>query len=113
MDGFAYPYYSSNNTVKNSGNAVSLINTQVPDPKQIRQDLPWIVSNGQRASLPDKPEALDTDMILIKNLAGNAVATLVRHGNQMDIHTLPNGMYTLYTLDKRGKTHRLAFLKKV
>ena len=113
MDGFAYPYYSSNNTVQSSGNAVSLINTQVPDPKQIRQDLPWIVSNGQRVSLPNKSEALDTDMILVKNLAGNAVATLVRHGNQMDIHILPNGMFILYTLDKRGKTHRLAFLKKV
>ena len=112
MDGFAYPYYSSNNTIQSSGNTVSLINTQVPDPKQIRQDLPWIVSNGQRVSLPNKSEALDTDMILVKNLAGNAVATLVRHGNQMDIHTLPNGMFILYTLDKRGKTHRLAFLKK-
>ena len=112
MDGFAYPYYSSNNTVKSCGNAVSLINTQVPDPKQIRQDLPWIVSNGQRVSLPNKSEALDTDMILVKDLAGKAVTTLVRRGNQMDIRTLPNGMYTLYALDKRGKTHRLAFLKK-
>jgi hypothetical protein len=30
----------------------------------------------------------------------------------MDIHSLQNGMFILYTLDKRGKTHRLAYLKK-
>ena len=82
------------------------------DYLRIRQDLPWIEDNGQYAILPDKSVELDTDMILVKTLSGNAVTTLMRRGNHLDVSPLQNGMYVLYTLDQRGKTHRLAFIKK-
>ena len=113
MERMGFPHFSESTAEANTVRATYMRpSTKGVHPKRIRQDLPWIEDNGQYAILPDKSMELDTDMILVKALAGNAVTTLMRRGNHLDVSTLQNGMYVLYTLDQRGKTHRLAFIKK-
>ena len=113
MERLGFPHFSESTAEANTVKAAYMRpSTKGVHPKRIRQDLPWIENNGQYAILPDKSVELDTDMILVKTLAGNAVTTLMRRGNHLDVSPLQNGMYVLYTLDQRGKTHRLAFIKK-
>lgn len=64
-------------------------------------------NDGSSLSLPPKPATLDADFIIIKSIAGTAVATMPYKGYRADITRLPEGIYSVYSLNEKGVSHRL------
>ena len=64
-----------------------------------------IQNNGETLNVPDSHQ-LDARLLTISDMQGRVVHTLV---NQPIIHisSLPEGMYQLRAMYKKGKTHRL------
>ena len=71
----------------------------------------FIKNNGKTAFLPEKPATLDADMLIIKSLQGNVLRTITYDTKAINIQSLPNGIYTLHSLNRKGITHRLGFLR--
>ncbi len=65
-----------------------------------------LANDGRRLRIPAKPVTLDADFIIIKSMAGNIVATMP-YSTALDIHSIPEGVYTIHSLNRKGRTHRL------
>ncbi|MCR5130380.1 MAG: family 10 glycosylhydrolase [Prevotella sp.] len=65
--------------------------------------------NGTKLQLPTKSETLDADMLTIETMQGRVVKTILYRGTSVDVSKLPEGMYQLRSLNRRGVTHRLGF----
>ena len=65
--------------------------------------------NGSQLQLPEKPATLDADMLLVQTLQGRAVMTIPYKGTIANVSRLPEGVYQLRSLNRRGITHRLGF----
>ena len=63
--------------------------------------------DGRRLTLPDYKQILDADYIAIETLQGTVVATRPFRGKTIDISTIPDGVYSLRSLNKKGVTHQL------
>lgn len=64
--------------------------------------------DGRRLQLPKTSNELDADFVMIESLPGTVVATRpFRRGSAIDISTIPDGVYTLRSLNRKGITHRL------
>ena len=70
-------------------------------------------NNGRELTMPEKPNTIDADYLLLKDMAGKAVATLrwSKYLDTADISMLEQGVYQVYTLNHKGITHRLGFFK--
>lgn len=62
--------------------------------------------------LPPRPNTLDAEFVIFKSLAGTPVATRMYCGDEIDISTLPYGFYSVHSLGRKGRTHRLGWIKK-
>ncbi|MDD7318175.1 MAG: family 10 glycosylhydrolase [Prevotella sp.] len=71
-----------------------------------------IKNDGRDVLLPPRPNTLDAEYIIFKSLAGVPVAMRSYDGDKIDISNLPDGFYSLHSLGKRGRTHRLGWIKK-
>ncbi len=71
-----------------------------------------IFNDGYRVQLPPRPNTLDAEYIVFKSLSGVPIATRAYSEDMIDIRTLPDGFYSLHSLGKKGKTHRLGWIKK-
>lgn len=69
----------------------------------------FIYNDGTNISLPPKDELHDVEYILLKDLSGRNIATRPYKGYNADISELPDGCYTIYSLNAKGITHRLGF----
>ena len=47
------------------------------------------------------------DMVCATDMQGRLVRTLRRRGTMVDVSSLPDGMYCLRSINRKGKTHRL------
>ena len=65
--------------------------------------------NGSQLQLPEKPATLDADMLIVQTLQGRAVMTIPYKGTTANVSRLPEGVYQLRSLNRRGITHRLGF----
>ena len=65
-------------------------------------------NDGTTLSLPMQADA---DLIVIESLAGNAVATRSVHAHKANIATLPEGVYTVRSLHRKGITHRIGMFR--
>ena len=63
--------------------------------------------DGKRLSLPKKSNVLDASFVTIETLQGDIVATRQYKGNTADVSRLPEGMYVLRSLGRKGVSHRL------
>lgn len=54
--------------------------------------------------------SLDAEYILLKSLAGTIVAARRVRGQRADISDVPDGFYSVYSLDRRAVGHRLGFV---
>ena len=66
-------------------------------------------TNGRYVSLPPKETGLDADYVIIETLQGQSVALLPYPTDALDISHLPNGIYQVRSLGRKGITHRLGF----
>ena len=69
------------------------------------------VGDSQQLRLPH-PATLDAAFIVVENMQGRHVATLPWTSSAIDLAQLPDGMYQLRSLGRKGRTHRLGFLYK-
>ncbi len=67
-----------------------------------------VATVGNTLELPDVETA---EFVLITDLTGRQLITR-RYAPQVDIAPLPTGYYEARTLDRRGRSHRVAFFRK-
>lgn len=63
--------------------------------------------DGKTLRLPEKSNVLDASFITIETLQGYIVATRPYKGSTTDVSRLPEGMYVLRSLGRKGVSHRL------
>lgn len=95
-------------------------NESVPYGKKIVKqsaNLKTFKVNGNWLELPAKPNTIDADYLLVKDMIGKTVTTLpwptpsAVNDNRAYIANLKDGNYQLYTLSHKGIVHRLGFFK--
>lgn len=63
--------------------------------------------DGKTLRLPEKSNVLDASFITIETLQGHIVTTRPYKGSTTDVSRLPEGMYVLRSLGRKGVNHRL------
>lgn len=71
-----------------------------------QQQSAWMANDGQRLALPPRPSTLDADIVAVESMAGTLVSTHT-WGTTIGIGSLPEGVYTLKSLGRKGATHRI------
>ena len=77
--------------------------------KRSTHPLPVIMSDGKSVSLPSKGSTLDADFIIIETMQGSGIAVRP-YTEQLDVTDIPDGMYQIRSLGKKGRTHKLTYL---
>ena len=65
--------------------------------------------DGHWLTLPPSDDQLDIDMLTVVTLQGAIVMTLPAQDKTIDVSTLPEGIYQLRSLNRRGTTHLLGY----
>ena len=68
-------------------------------------------SDGRPIALPQQSSVLDADFIIVETMLGQSVAILP-YSPTLDISRLPDGMYQLRSLGRKGRNHRIGFFAK-
>ena len=68
-----------------------------------------IRNNGDTVVLPAQPSALDAEFILFESDTGCVVASR-RYCRELNVSNIPDGMYIIRSLSRKGKTHRLGWV---
>lgn len=82
-------------------------NNNANEENAIRQGL--IRNNGNTVALPSIPSTLDIEYILIESVANNII-TSKKYEKNLNINNIPDGMYIIRSLSKKGKSHRLGWM---
>ena len=78
-----------------------------------KSETPHLLANdGRSVRLPKRPNTLDAEFVVFKSIAGTPVTTRPYYSDVIDISTLPYGFYSVHSLGKKGRTHRLGWIKK-
>lgn len=80
-----------------------------PDTPETRITDRLLKCDGKTLSLPEKGSVLDASFVTIETLQGHIVATRPYKGTTADVSRLPEGMYVLRSLGRKGVTHRLGY----
>lgn len=80
-----------------------------PDTPETRITDRLLKCDGKTLSLPEKGSVLDAAFVTIETLQGHIVATRLYNGTVADVSRLPEGMYVLRSLGRKGVTHRLGY----
>jgi len=68
------------------------------------------ITDGQHIMLPKKPSTLDASYAIIETLAGQQIAVRpYREDRPVDVSQLPEGIYQLRALGRKGRNHRIGF----
>lgn len=89
------------------GNESEPIQSHKGNDANVRATTRLLYCDGKHVELPAKGKTLDATFVLIESLQGTMITTRVYQGKYADISTLPEGMYTLRSLDRYNHTHRL------
>lgn len=65
------------------------------------------LTDGHTYYLPPKGQTLDADYVVVETLQGQQVALFGYQNNRIDISRLPNGIYSVRSLGRKGITHRI------
>ena len=69
-----------------------------------------VITDGRQIMLPKKPSTLDASYAVIETLAGQQIAVcLYREDHPADVSQLPDGIYQLRALGRKGRNHRIGF----
>lgn len=69
-----------------------------------------ISNDGRYMLLPEKDSSIDADFIVIETQRGQIAATIPWRGQRADITRLPDGVYSVKTLNRRNITHHIGTL---
>lgn len=67
----------------------------------------FLKNDGKTLSVPKKTNVMSADYLIIETLQGSIIATRPYIDETTDISNIPEGMYILRSLNKKGVTHRL------
>ncbi len=70
----------------------------------------FLENDGRTMVLPEKGKVLDADVIAFVSMAGNVITTRPYRGKRADIRAIPDGIYTLRSVNKKGVTHRVGMV---
>jgi uncharacterized lipoprotein YddW (UPF0748 family) len=65
--------------------------------------------DGNVLTLPESNEPIDFSYYVIETMQGNIVKTVSGKTSRLNVAQLPEGMYQVRTIGKKGKNHRLGF----
>ena len=68
-------------------------------------------SDGRPIALPEKGTTLDADFVIVENFMGQHIAT-APYSTTLNTAHLPDGMYQLRSLGRKGRNHRIGFFAK-
>ena len=68
-------------------------------------------SDGRPIGLPEKGSLLDADFVIVEDMKGQEYGVFP-YAKTLDISTLPDGLYQLRSLGRKGRTHRIGFFAK-
>ena len=68
-------------------------------------------SDGRPIAMPEKGATLDADFVIIENALGQQI-TICPYSHMLNISNLPDGMYQLRSLGRKGRNHRIGFFTK-
>ena len=66
-------------------------------------------TDGRRLRMPSKPSTLEADYLAIENMQGQLMTMMPYRGQYADISRLPEGMYKMRSVGRKGVTHQLGF----
>ena len=81
------------------------------DKQLSSQDTQLLRTATGSIELPQRSSTTDADVLAVTDLTGRLVQTL-RWTTRPNLSTLPDGMYILHIMDKKGVTHRIAWMMK-
>ncbi len=64
-------------------------------------------TDGRWLRLPEKPAVLQAEYIAVETLQGQLIATYPYHKKYADISSLPEGIYQLRSIGRKGVSHRM------
>lgn len=67
--------------------------------------------DGKWLQLPTIEDTWDAPLLIVKDLTGKQVGSYTHSGSRINVSSLDNGMYQLYSMNKRGVLHRLGFFR--
>ncbi len=70
----------------------------------------FIPNDGKRMALPKKGSMLDADFLILKSMSGNFVHSIPYKGNFGNINNVKEGVYSVYSINRKEVLHRLGFL---
>ena len=88
--------------------SAALQSVSKPKPRQGQE---MLSCDGKRLILPIKPSTLDAEMVSIETLQGTILSSKRYEGKSMDVNSIPNGVYLLRSLNRKGISHRLGFFE--
>ena len=68
-------------------------------------------TDGASIALPDKEQTLDADFVIVETLSGQTV-NIFPYQATLDASALPDGIYQLRSLGRKGRNHRIGFFAK-
>lgn len=83
--------------------------TLSPEPEKKHRSTAYLKNDGLSVALPAKGKTLDADYVAIESMQGNIVALRPYRGTTADISVIPEGMYVMKSLGKKGITHRIGY----
>jgi uncharacterized lipoprotein YddW (UPF0748 family) len=79
-----------------------------PEPKAHASKMMIQITTGKPIVLPSKGQVLDADFVMVETMAGQPVG-VYPYAARLDVTALPDGMYQLRSLGKKGRTHRIGY----
>lgn len=80
---------------------------QMASPKRKTAAANLLKNDGRTLQLPERGQVNDANYIIIESITGTMVATRPWQGNKINISRLPEGVYTVRSINKKHVTHRL------
>ena len=77
-------------------------------PKASMSSPSFLPNDGKTLTLPTQADA---DLIVVESIAGNALTTRSVRAHKADISTLPEGVYIVRSLHRKGITHRIGMFQ--
>ncbi|MBQ8464110.1 MAG: family 10 glycosylhydrolase [Prevotella sp.] len=66
------------------------------------------ISTGLPIILPTKGQVLDADYVIVESMTGQQISVRP-YTERLSVESLPDGMYCLRSLGKKGRTHRIGY----
>jgi hypothetical protein len=74
-----------------------------------KRDVNILRTDGKWLKLPEKGAVLDASHIAVETMQGQRIMVCPYRGQQLDIRRLPEGMYVLRSVGRKGVAHRLGY----